>query len=36
MVRENDDIPLKGRCDSFVVKTDFHFPTDINGCIRTL
>jgi hypothetical protein len=30
MVRENGDIPLKGRCDSFVVKTDVHFPTDIN------
>jgi len=30
MVRENDDIPLKGRCDSFVVETDVHFPTDIN------
>ena len=22
--------PLKGRCDSFVVETDVHFPTDIN------
>jgi IS5 family transposase len=30
MVRENDDIALKGRCDSFVVETDVHFPTDIN------
>ena len=30
IVRKNDDIPLKGRCDSFVVETDVHFPTDIN------
>jgi len=22
--------PLRGRCDSFVVETDVHFPTDIN------
>ena len=22
--------PLRGRCDSFVVKTDVHFPTDVN------
>ncbi len=25
-----DTQALKGRCDSFVVKTDVHFPTDIN------
>jgi len=24
------DAPLKGRCDSFVVETDVHYPTDIN------
>ena len=24
------DLNLKGRCDSFVVETDVHFPTDIN------
>ncbi|MDM8538965.1 ISNCY family transposase [Desulfobacterales bacterium HSG17] len=24
------DQPLKGRCDSFVVETDVHYPTDIN------
>ncbi len=25
-----DDLKLKGRCDSFVVETDVHFPTDTN------
>lgn len=25
-----DQEPLKGRCDSFVVETDVHYPTDIN------
>ncbi|MBL7180658.1 MAG: ISNCY family transposase [Pseudomonadota bacterium] len=30
LIRENDDAPLKGRCDSFVVETDVHYPTDIN------
>jgi hypothetical protein len=25
-----NDQPLKGRCDSFVVETDVHYPTDIN------
>ena len=25
-----DTEPLKGRCDSFVVETDVHYPTDIN------
>lgn len=25
-----NDINLKGRCDSFVVETDVHYPTDIN------
>jgi transposase, IS5 family len=24
------DAPLTSRCDSFVVETDVHFPTDIN------
>ena len=27
---ENPELKLKGRCDSFVVETDVHFPTDIN------
>ena len=27
---KNNDVDLSGRCDSFVVKTDVHFPTDIN------
>lgn len=30
IVRKNEDIPLKERCDSFVVETDVHYPTDIN------
>lgn len=30
LVKKKDDEPLKGRCDSFVVETDVHFPTDIN------
>jgi IS5 family transposase len=30
LVEENDDALLKGRCDSFVVETDVHYPTDIN------
>jgi len=30
IVRKNGDIPLKGRCDSFIVETDVHYPTDIN------
>ena len=25
-----DTLPIHGRCDSFVLKTDVHFPTDIN------
>jgi len=24
---------IRGRCDSFVLKTDAHFPTDINFCM---
>ena len=27
---KKNDANLSGRCDSFVVKTDIHFPTDIN------
>ena len=28
--KKNAELKLKGRCDSFVVETDVHFPTDIN------
>lgn len=34
-----EEAPLAGRCDSFVVETDVHFPTDINllsDAIRTV
>ena len=27
---ESPDGVLKGRCDSFVVESDVHFPTDVN------
>jgi hypothetical protein len=30
LVRKKKDEELRGRCDSFVVKTDVHYPTDIN------
>ena len=30
LVGYNDPASLHGRCDSFVVETDVHFPTDIN------
>jgi IS5 family transposase len=31
LVRKKDEVPvLKGRCDSFVLETDVHYPTDIN------
>jgi hypothetical protein len=30
LVKKNCEAGLKGRCDSFVVETDVHFPTDIN------
>lgn len=30
LVKKNGDEPLRGRCDSFVVETHVHFPTDIN------
>jgi hypothetical protein len=28
--KTGEDVVLKGRCDSFVVETDVHYPTDIN------
>lgn len=30
LVKKKADEALRGRCDSFVVETDVHFPTDIN------
>lgn len=30
LVKKSPEDALKGRCDSFVVETDVHFPTDIN------
>lgn len=30
LVKKNCGADLKGRCDSFVVETDVHYPTDIN------
>ena len=30
LVRKKKDESLRGRCDSFVVETDVHYPTDIN------
>jgi IS5 family transposase len=30
LVKKSPEEVLKGRCDSFVVETDVHFPTDIN------
>ena len=30
LVKKKDDEVLRGRCDSFVVETDVHYPTDIN------
>jgi hypothetical protein len=30
LFHEGNDIQLNGRCDSFVVETDVHYPTDIN------
>lgn len=30
LVHKKKDEGLRGRCDSFVVKTDVHYPTDIN------
>lgn len=28
--KKNEEIELNGKCDSFVVETDVHYPTDIN------
>jgi IS5 family transposase len=28
--KKNENIGIKGKCDSFVLKTDSHYPTDIN------
>jgi len=39
LLNVNAQTSLQGRCDSFVLKTDVHFPTDINllyDAIRTL
>jgi transposase, IS5 family len=30
LVKKEEDEALRGRCDSFVVKTDIHFPTDVS------
>jgi len=30
LVKKKADAALRGRCDSFVVETDVHYPTDIN------
>jgi hypothetical protein len=30
VVKKKEDEALRGRCDSFVVETDVHYPTDIN------
>jgi hypothetical protein len=30
LISEGGDVQLRGRCDSFVVETDVHYPTDIN------
>ncbi len=30
LVKKKDESELKGKCDSFVVETDVHYPTDIN------
>ena len=30
LVKKKEDEALRGRCDSFVVETDVHYPTDIN------
>jgi transposase, IS5 family len=36
LVKKNSEAGLKGRCDSFVVETDVHFPTDINLLLDAL
>jgi IS5 family transposase len=30
LIKKKESDPLRGRCDSFVVETNVHFPTDIN------
>lgn len=30
LVKKKDDEPLRARCDSFVLETNVHYPTDIN------
>jgi transposase, IS5 family len=30
LVKKKENVPLHGRCDSFVVETNVHYPTDIN------
>jgi hypothetical protein len=30
LVKKNSEAGLKGKCDSFVLETDVHYPTDIN------
>ena len=30
LVKKKPDEPLRGRCDSFVVETDVHYPTDVS------
>lgn len=30
VAKKNPGAPLRGRCDSFVVETDVHYPTDLN------
>jgi transposase, IS5 family len=30
LLKKKENEPLRGRCDSFVVETNVHFPTDIN------
>ena len=36
LVKKNCEAGLNGRCDSFVVETDVHFPTDINLLLDAL
>lgn len=30
IIKKKENDPLRGRCDSFVIETNVHFPTDIN------
>ena len=36
LVKKKDGEPLRGRCDSFVLETNVHFPTDINLLLDAL